>query len=112
MQPVMENAVPGFLWSWNSMVVQEKTSWYNLAQWMPPDKPYFYERFLETKGKKGELVFKSPKSPVILVLVIDHDQHMRVEDFLDEQENKLECERVSHFDHLECDNGTKVIQRP
>jgi hypothetical protein len=83
MQPKMEAALPGFQWQWDKLVLREQSNWYDLSQWYPPNKPYFYERFLDVKGKNKTPSFKKPKSAITLVLIIDLEQHAAAEEFLE-----------------------------
>jgi hypothetical protein len=81
--PKMVDLVKGFNWDWKCLVLREVSNWYDLSCW-PPDKPYFYDRFLELKGKSKTPSFKKPKAAIQLALVVDHDQYSEVDSFMEQ----------------------------
>jgi hypothetical protein len=82
--PKMMEAAPGFPWQWDKLLLREVSNWYDLSQWYPAEKPYFYERFLDFKGKSKTPSFKRPKTAILLSLIIDAEQHVDVEQFLED----------------------------
>ncbi|KAJ7762974.1 hypothetical protein B0H16DRAFT_504230 [Mycena metata] len=76
MKPLLANTTEGFKFNWTHLVVRDVHSWTNLAQ-EDKNHPYYYDRCLvtpSTKSKDRTKVFKRPKNPFFVALVIPFDQ--------------------------------------
>ena len=79
----------GFPWNFSTMVVREFTSWQDIMK-VNPSNPYFFGRFLKAKtGAKsdGSRIFSAPTKPIEFSLVIDREQWLAAEEYLDRQSN-------------------------
>ncbi|KAJ7750708.1 hypothetical protein DFH07DRAFT_961305 [Mycena maculata] len=83
MRPKLASATKGFEFGWHLLKVREVAGWVDLSE-ENPHQPYFYERCLvnpSSKAKDKGRVFKKPRSPFILALVIGSDQWDNYLDF-------------------------------
>ena len=77
----------GFPWDFSKMAVQETASWQDVMK-MDPGIPYFHGRFLKVKtGAKsdGSLVYSFPKNPIKFSMIVNHDQWLRAEEYLEDK---------------------------
>jgi len=81
----------GFPWNFSTMVVREFTSWQDVMK-MNPSIPYFNGRFLKVKpGAKsdGSRVFSTPTKPIEFSLVVDREQWLAAEGYLEDQQSNF-----------------------
>lgn len=85
--PPLTEFAKGFGWDFSKMVVRETTSWQDVMK-VDLVVPYFQGRFMKPKpGAKsgdGALMFAPPKNPVEFTLIIDHEQWLQSEEFIDD----------------------------
>ncbi|KAJ7670126.1 hypothetical protein DFH06DRAFT_1125517 [Mycena polygramma] len=84
LKPRLLASTRGFEWDWTQFIIREVNTWTDLAG-ESVHQPYFYERCLANPtGKnnkdKGK-VFKKPRNPFFIALVIDTNQYHRYLDF-------------------------------
>jgi len=82
----------GFPWNFSTMVVREFTSWQDVMK-MNPSIPYFNGRFLKAKpGAKsdGSRVFSTPTKPIEFSLVVDREQWLAAEEYIEDQQSNFE----------------------
>lgn len=78
--------VGGFPWNFSTMVVREFTSWQDIMK-TNPSIPYFFGRFLKVKTgarSDGSQVFSAPTKPIEFSLVVDREQWLAAEDYLED----------------------------
>ncbi|KAJ7214557.1 hypothetical protein GGX14DRAFT_392581 [Mycena pura] len=98
MKPKLMAVTRGYPFDYNRLIIREVAGWIDLAG-ESPDHPYFYDRCLvnpSIKAKDKGRVFKKPKNPFILALVIDSEQWEKYLDYAVE----LDAEEVIRENEL------------
>ncbi|KAJ7176191.1 hypothetical protein C8R43DRAFT_942991 [Mycena crocata] len=91
MKPRLQDATKGYPFNWNKLIVRDFKTWANIAR-EDPHRPYYYERCLvksSSKSKDKARIFRKPKDPFIVAIIIDSDRWEHYLDFaaeLDEEE--------------------------
>lgn len=77
---------PGFPWDLSGSEVRASGIWQDILKNRRLDIPYFEGRFLKAKSGKaaGTFAFAPPAKPVKFVLIIERDQWMDSERFMEE----------------------------
>jgi len=80
LSPKLKTQFPGFQWKWDQLIVRDEKDWVDISG-LDPTRAVFYDRCL-TQNTKGASVFKRPKTPFKVALVIDSHQMEQCLDFM------------------------------
>lgn len=81
-----------FPWDLSKMAVRETASWQDITK-VDMSVPYFQGRFLKAKSGRATktdstLMFSPPKNPIEFSLIVDHDQWIQAEEFIEDKKSK------------------------
>ena len=112
-KPKLEGLYPGFQFDWNLMsVVRQKTFTDIIEDWQlrGSSEPYLRYECLVKSGKKDGLIFRQPKSPIALAVLINLQQWSEMDAHAEEIEFKVRLYR--HWYPLLTQHGIEIRQQP